>query len=141
MFEEVEANKSIDEANKNIDEANINTLFDNDVKNIDINNNIINDKSYTDNKAKAKAKSKAKTDNDVVIKNVNKSTKADTDKDVNKNVSSNQFIKVLDEYFDSKFNSLENNNKVIDLSKRDIINYEEQIIKIKKGQRLILQIV
>ena len=56
-------------------------------------------------------------------------------------MSSNQLINVLDEYFDSKFNNLENNNKVIDLSKRDMIDYEEQITKIKKGQRLILQIV
>ena len=71
----------------------------------------------------------------------NKTSKTDTDKHVNISMSSNQLIKVLDEYFDSKFDNLEHNNKVIDLSKGDIINYEEQVIKIKKGQRLVLQIV
>ena len=45
-------------------------------------------------------------------------------------MSSDQLIQVLDKYFDSKLNNLEKNNKVIDLSKRDIINYEEPIIQI-----------
>ena len=51
-------------------------------------------------------------------------------------MSSNQLIKVLDEYVDSKFNNLEQNKKVIDLSKRDIINYQELTIKIKKGSKV-----
>ena len=49
-------------------------------------------------------------------------------------MSSNQLIQVLDEYFDSKLDDLEHHNKVIDLSKRDIINYEEPIIQMKRSK-------
>ena len=50
-----------------------------------------------------------------------------------------QLINIMDMYFDKRFNELENNNKIVNLTKKDIIYYDEQIIKIKKGQRLIIQ--
>ena len=43
-------------------------------------------------------------------------------------------------YFDKRFKDLTNTNKIIDISRNDIIYYNEQIINIKKGQRLIIQI-
>ena len=48
-----------------------------------------------------------------------------------------QLINIMDMYFDKRFNELENNKR--NLTKKYIIYYDEQIIKIKKGQRLIIQ--
>ena len=52
-----------------------------------------------------------------------------------------QLINIPDMYFDKRFNELENNNNLLKLklSKKNIIFHDEQIIKIKKGQRLIIQ--
>ena len=50
-------------------------------------------------------------------------------------------MKIYNEYFDKKFENLEVNNKIIDISKNAIINYQEQIIQVKKGQRIIIQMI
>jgi len=52
-----------------------------------------------------------------------------------------QLIEIMNMYFDNKFNKLQENNKKIELSNKEVIKYEEQIIEVHKNQRLIIKIV
>ena len=47
----------------------------------------------------------------------------------------NKAFKLIKEYF----KKLEENNKIIEISNKDVIHYEGQVIKVRKGQKLILQ--
>ena len=80
-------------------------------------------KNEDNNKSVDKAKAKAKNE------------------DNNKYLCQKETMNILNEYFDKRFEGLELNNKIIDISKNDIVNYDEQIIRVKKGQRLILQMI
>ena len=52
-----------------------------------------------------------------------------------------KLIEIMDNYFDNKFNRLQDNNEIIALSNKEIIKYDEQLIEVHKNQRLIIKIV
>ena len=139
----------IEKANNDNNEADIKDdnveTANNDNNEDDIKDNII-EKANNDNndadksnktKAKPKAKPKTKLKNDEHNKVDNTKSKAKAKNDNN----FNGIVQMLHEYFDKKIENLEVNNKIIDISKNDIINYQEQIIKVKRGQRLIIQMI
>ena len=149
----IDSNEKINDDIINNDvEKSINELFD-DIVNKNNENVIENKQEEPILKPKAKPRGRAKKESinkDDINKKIDKKdvddkmkkTKGKSKKnDDNITYDKHDILDVIHSYFDKQFNKLEKEDRIMNIASYQTIDYNEQIIKVKKGQRLILQIV